>query len=186
MAHQPRKSQNFEDTELIPAAGVLTAEAFRGAAEATRAPVVVARPEEKVSLFWRVFGGTLLSVAALVVLTVYQQFANGLNELRNNMNHVHETQADLLKKDEFNTRATSMWNAINQVGNQVKEEVPAQKTRLTSLEAQLQSLQQERKELAQQVQALTVKLAALEARQGAAPKAGKNRPVEGAEDGPID
>jgi hypothetical protein len=150
-------------------AGVLTAEAFRNA-EATTAPALnVAKPEEKISLFWRVFGGTLLSIAALVVMTVYQQFSGSLNELRNNMDHLHETHADMLKKEEFNARSTTIWNALTQV----KEEVPAQKTRVTQLEVLVQSLQQERKELSLQVQALREKMVAIEARQGLVPRGDK-------------
>ena len=47
-----------------------------------RRPEAPAKGEERISLFWRVFGGTLLSIAALVVITLYQQFNGSLNELR--------------------------------------------------------------------------------------------------------
>jgi hypothetical protein len=151
-------------------AGVLTAEAFRNAELALAPAGSAAKTEEKISLFWRVFGGTLLSIAALVIMTVYQQFSSSLNELRNNMNHIHETHVDLLKKEEFNARSTTIWNALNQV----KDEAPAQKTRLTELEVLVQTLQQERNELSRQVQAMREKMAAIEARQGVVPKGDKS------------
>jgi septal ring factor EnvC (AmiA/AmiB activator) len=150
-------------------AGVLTAEAFRNADMAAVQAANATKPEEKISIFWRVFGGTLLSIAALVVMTVYQQFSASLNELRNNMDRLHETHADMLKKEEFNTRSTKIWDAITQV----KDEVPTQKTRVTQLEVLLQTLQQERKELSNQVQALREKMAAIEARQGVVPRTDK-------------
>jgi hypothetical protein len=164
-------------------AGVLTAEAFRNAELVSAPAVSPARPEEKISIFWRVFGGTLLSIAALAVMTVYQQFSGSLNELRNNMDHLHETHVDMVKKEDFNARSTTIWNALSQV----KDEVPAQKTRVTQLEVLVQSLQQERKELSLQVQALREKVAAIEARQGLVPRTDKkNGSVVPAAGGQID
>jgi septal ring factor EnvC (AmiA/AmiB activator) len=164
-------------------AGVLTAEAYRNAELAAAPAAKETKPEEKISIFWRVFGGTLLSIAALVVMTVYQQFSNSLNELRNNMNRLHETHVDMVKKEDYNARSTSIWNAINQV----KDEVPTQKTRVTQLEVLVQGLQQERKELSQQVQMLREKLVAIEARQGFSPRSDKkNGSVEPAAGHSID
>ncbi len=164
-------------------AGVLTAEAYRNAELAAAPSAKENKPEEKISIFWRVFGGTLLSIAALVVMTVYQQFSNSLNELRNNMNRLHETHVDMVKKEDYNARSTSIWNAINQV----KDEVPTQKTRVTQLEVLVQGLQQERKELSQQVQMLREKLVAIEARQGLSPRSDKkNGSVEPAAGHSID
>jgi septal ring factor EnvC (AmiA/AmiB activator) len=157
---QNRKPEDVDQVSLARSAmAVLNAEAIHCAEAA--APNV-AKPEEKVSVFWRVFGGTLLSIAALVVLTVYQQVSSGLADLRTNVNHLHETSADLLKKEEFNARATTIWTTINQF----KDEAPAQKTRLTQLEVEVRALQEERKELINQIQALRERMAALEGRQG--------------------
>jgi hypothetical protein len=180
-----RRCQDVEQGPLTKSAvaAILTAEAVRNA-ELTAAPsATAAKPEERISIFWRVFGGTLLSISALVVMTVYQQFSGSINELRNNMDRLHETHADMLKKEEFNARSTTIWNAITQV----KDEVPAQKTRVTQLEVLVQSLQQERKELSIQVQALREKMAAIEARQGIIPKADKkNGSIEPASGQQID
>ena len=81
----------------------LMAETLRnGAGRDVAAPP--AKGEEKISVFWRVFGGTILSIVALVVITVYQQFSSSLAELRNDMIRSNEARAELLKKDEFNSR----------------------------------------------------------------------------------
>jgi methyl-accepting chemotaxis protein len=117
--------------------------------------------EEKMSLFWRVFGSTLLSIGALIVLTVYQQFSTNLNELRAGLDHLAEVQADLVKKDDLNNRATGLWESIKEAGNDVSQ----LKTKAALLENQAQELEKERKELHDKVEQLSERLAALEARQ---------------------
>src|SRR5207253_3114471 len=71
----------------------------------------------RISVFWRVFGGTLLSIGALICITLYQQFANSINDLRRELNHQNETRADLIKKDEFNNRVGSLWNSIKELSS---------------------------------------------------------------------
>jgi hypothetical protein len=117
------------------------------------------RGEEKISVFWRVFGGTILSIAALVVMTVYQQFSASLNDLRAAINHVNEVQADLVKKDDLNGRATALWTAVKEAGG----DVAVLKTKAALLESQSQGSEKERKDLRDKVDHLTERLAALEA-----------------------
>jgi len=68
--------------------------------------------EEKISLFWRLFGGTLLSIAALVCITIYQQFNSAIGEMRNNINRLTESRADLVSLNDFNTRVASLWTNL--------------------------------------------------------------------------
>jgi methyl-accepting chemotaxis protein len=117
--------------------------------------------EEKISVFWRVFGSTLLSIGALIVLTFYQQFSTNINELRSGLDHLAETQADLVKKDDLNNRATSLWTSLNQATNDVVQ----LKTKVALLENQAQELEKERQELHLKVEQLSERLAALEGRQ---------------------
>ncbi len=117
--------------------------------------------EEKMSVFWRVFGSTLLSIGALIVLTVYQQFSTNLNELRAAIDHLSEVQADLVKKDDLNNRATLLWASLKDAGN----DVALLKTKAALLENQAQESEKERKELHDKVEQLSERLTALEARQ---------------------
>jgi hypothetical protein len=87
---------------------VVVAETLRSAA----AGGVTARGEERISVFWRVFGGTLLSIAALVVVTVYQQVSGSLADLRGGLERLNESRADLVKAGDFNTRMTSVWTSV--------------------------------------------------------------------------
>src|SRR5262245_31920538 len=52
--------------------------------------------EEKISLFWRVFGGTILSICALVIITAYQSLANGIHELRGDVGRLRETSGEYI------------------------------------------------------------------------------------------
>lgn len=87
------------------------------------APKADKKDEERISIFWRVFGGTLLSIAALVLITLYNNLTSTISELRAEHNRsvtdlraelvrTTEARADLLKKDEFNTRMASAWDGI--------------------------------------------------------------------------
>jgi hypothetical protein len=114
--------------------------------------------EEKISVFWRVFGGTLLSIAALVCMTIYQQFSASLTDLRAGINHLNEFYADVVKKDELKTHSNAIWTSLKELGNDV---LPL-KTQTTVIQGQLQAIEQERKDLAREVQQLRERLATLE------------------------
>src|SRR5947208_2914022 len=56
--------------------------------------------EDRLPIFWRIFGSTVLSIAALVALTLYQQLTGSLNELRNDQSRLNQDHGELIKKDE--------------------------------------------------------------------------------------
>lgn len=72
-------------------------------------------PEERLSLFWRVFGGTALSIVALVAITLYNNQTSSINELRAEVSRVNEARAELVKKEEFNARNQNMWDRIQAI-----------------------------------------------------------------------
>ena len=87
-------------------------------------------PEERMGLFWRVFGGTILSVAALGCITLFNNVMSNMAELRSELtrtqaelnrsnaeirgelNRVHDGRSDVIKKDDFNSRMTTVWDGI--------------------------------------------------------------------------
>src|SRR5579871_4092035 len=176
----------------LPANGtLLEAETLRSTALAGT-PVMPAEGEERLPVFWRVFGATLLSIAALVVITLCQHFTSSLNELRSDLSHLNEDlrkdmarlnegQAHLVQKDEFSTRITSVWNSIKEL-QALGATVAALKEKTLVREEQLRQ-QDERQELVRELQRLRERLALLEGRQGAAPP-GMNRGREGRSDSP--
>jgi hypothetical protein len=102
------------------------------------------KSEERVSLFWRVFGGTLLSIVALAVVTLYQQLAGGLNEVRNEIDR-------RAKKDEFSDHRTKIWERLREM--EIKEEKAdeAIRERCIRLEQQLKDADDVRKEMVQEL-----------------------------------
>jgi hypothetical protein len=122
-----------------PGITVAEAECLRSvAASSTQGPLKSVRGEERISLFWRVFGGTLLSIAALVCITVYQQLTSTLGELRTNLNHLTESRAELVKTDEFNNRTTALWGSIKELQTQ-SATVSGLKERSALLEQQVRT-----------------------------------------------
>ncbi len=162
-ANQERQDRDTA-VQRAPALTILAAEALRGAALGAR-PAEPAKSDERMSLFWRVFGGTLLSIAALVLVTLYQQFTSSVNDLRHDVARLNEADANLVKKDEFNARTGSLWNGLNDAKG-ANTGLATAREKLTVLEQQLKQAEDERKELLRTVQALRDRVTALEARQG--------------------
>jgi DNA repair exonuclease SbcCD ATPase subunit len=95
---------------IVLAAGTLRS------GESRPAEIIKARdgshPDDRVALFWRVFGGTALSIIALVAVTLYNNTTTNINELRAEVTRVNEARAELVKKEEFNARNQNMWDRM--------------------------------------------------------------------------
>jgi chromosome segregation ATPase len=96
------------------------------------------KAEERISVFWRVFGGTLLSIAALVCINLFQQFSNSISECRANINRLNESRGDLVKMDDFNTRISSVWNSVKEMQT-ANAAVSALKERSAIMEQQVKA-----------------------------------------------
>jgi DNA repair exonuclease SbcCD ATPase subunit len=88
--------------------------------------------EERLSVFWRVFGGTILSIFALVAVTLYNNLQSNVTELRAELSRSNEARAELVKKEEFNTRIQSMWDRM-QAMQELKATVTGLKEQVTVL-----------------------------------------------------
>jgi chromosome segregation ATPase len=89
------------------------------------------KDEEKMSLFWRVFGGTILSIAALVVITLFNNTTSTINDLRNDIAREREARAALVKKEDVDTRMKSQYDRIRTVEG-YKADIEAVKERVAS------------------------------------------------------
>jgi chromosome segregation ATPase len=112
--------------------------------------------EEKMSIFWRVFGGAILSIIALVGITLFNNLMNHLAELRADLSRSNEARAaavvelrteigrsnearaELIRKDEFNTRMSSNWDRIQALQQQNN----TQSATLTSLKTEIDGLKE--------------------------------------------
>jgi hypothetical protein len=153
-----------------------------------------ASAEDRMPLFWRVFGGTILSILALAVITVCQYF-NGvlgglrgdmgrLNEdirkemshldtdLRKDLGRLNEAQGGVVKIEDFNSRLRSVWDSIKELQT-LNVTVSALKERDMLREQHLRE-ENERRELVRELQLLRERLANLEGKQAAAPAPAKS------------
>lgn len=69
---------------------ILAAETLRTGDSAGKRPRDGEKADEKASMFWRVFGGTILSIAALMFFNAYQSLANNIHEARNDLGRMRE------------------------------------------------------------------------------------------------
>jgi hypothetical protein len=102
-----RQSQALQNQVVI--------ETLRQGSESPKAAEPEPKDEHRMPVFWRVFGGTVLSITSLIVMTAYQGFTAGLAELRSDLGHLQtecrkevarlcEAQADLIGKEELATK----------------------------------------------------------------------------------
>ncbi|MBP3955584.1 hypothetical protein J8F10_09850 [Gemmata sp. G18] len=89
------------------------------------------KEEEQISIFWRVFGGTILSIVALVSITLFNNMSSSISELRAALSHEREARADLVKKDEFNTRVTAQYERMRAIDT-VKVELEGMKEKVNT------------------------------------------------------
>ena len=144
----------------------LATEILRRVEEAHQQMAPASGGEEKLSLFWRVFGGTILSIVALVAITLYQQLTGSIAELRANLAHLSEIQAEMIKKDEVENRFNTVWTSFRDV----ETSLPAVKTTVQQLETRLHSSEDSGKELCRSLLNLRERVAVLEAQAAAAKK----------------
>lgn len=151
---QNRYLANRDNSREKNNAAALAVETLRSASEKAAAATPT-KGEENVSWFWRIFGGTILSIVALVVMTAYTQMTSSLTDLRRDFSQLQEARGDLLKKDEFNGRLTALWNAFKEL--QTAQQSLAtlnERTKLldTQFEKQTRISDDDRRELARKIE----------------------------------
>jgi chromosome segregation ATPase len=102
--------------------------------------------DEKVSMFWRVFGGTILSITALMIINAYQSLANNIHEVRGDISRFRESAGEFIKKDEFNNRTTTIWNSLREA-QAVNASVTVLASKMTAVEQQLATADRERRDM---------------------------------------
>jgi DNA repair exonuclease SbcCD ATPase subunit len=88
--------------------------------------------DDRLSVFWRVFGGTILSILALIAVTLYNNLQSNVTELRAELNRSNEARAELVKKEEFNSRTQTMWDRV-QTLQELKATVSGLKEQVSSV-----------------------------------------------------
>ena len=103
MDTENRNFENDQETQRDRSRTVvLAAETMRSAATPTGDTHSGATaPSEKIPLFWQIFGGTIVSVVALVAITAFGQLTSNETDLRRDVSLL---QAELVRKEELNVR----------------------------------------------------------------------------------
>jgi hypothetical protein len=149
---RPQAHSNFTDSERHL---ILAAETLRTSEPLP--PVKTSRddkPEERISLFWRVFGGTILSICGLVVINAYQSLNGNIHEVRSDLGRLRESTADFIRKDDFNTRNATLWNSIRDLQT-MQSSVSVLSNKQAAMEQQTAAGERDHKELLAASAALT-------------------------------
>ena len=129
------------------------AEALRAAANAPESASGDGPGEARFPAAWRLFGGTLLSIVALVVITLCQQFSTGLGDLRKDVLHLSQAQGELVKAEDCNSRLRSLWQHIKELEAE-RATLVALKEKSATLTERLGAAEQECKALAREIRAV--------------------------------
>jgi DNA repair exonuclease SbcCD ATPase subunit len=87
-----------------------------------------------ISVFWRVFGGTIVSIVALVGITLYNSMNTQIAELRGEIRKLNEVRDEFIKKDEFGTRVSSTWDRVQLLQTQNNEQNASMRSMRTELD----------------------------------------------------
>jgi hypothetical protein len=158
---------------LTEDAPILAAEVLRRAAAS---PDPAPKGEAATPVFWRIFGTTVLSIAALVAVTLYQQLSGGIGDLRNECRSLSDACGDMVKKDEFNNRSLVVANSIKEAQANNSAAADLWKERALALERQIKAnedkYEQQARDMSKDLQRLHERLAIVESRSApAAPAA---------------
>lgn len=121
------------------------------------------KSEDRIPLLWRIFGGTVLSILALIGVTSYTQFTNALNDLRSSIGRLSEAQTELVQKDEFSSRLTSVWNSIKTL-QESQATIASLKERSLVRDHQIKDIEERREAMIKEIQELEASVALLKDR----------------------
>ena len=121
-------------------------------------PPAAPKEEEKLSVFWRVFGGTILSIAALVGVTLYNNINASIGELRaeatrarealagavkrEDLDREREARAGLARKEDVDARVKSLYERLRTFEG-LKGDIEAVKERATTAAAAVDVLKKD-------------------------------------------
>lgn len=129
---QKRFGQEYENEQDNRNEAEGTTTAVETARSITSLPLLTPKEEkkedEKISVFWRVFGGTILSIGALVCITLYNNQLNSISDLRAELNREREARALMAKKEDVDARIKTQYERIRVVES-YKSDIEALKER---------------------------------------------------------
>jgi hypothetical protein len=137
------------------------------------------KPEENVPLFWKLCSAALVTVSALIAVTLYNQLNATGSQLRSDLsqlrNEVGQLRTDLVPKDDYNGRVEGLVRGIKDVQSANKAAADAARDRSLEQKATLADLRSQIKDQERELLRLREQLSALEQREAAAAAARDRR-----------
>ncbi len=167
-------------------------ETLRSASESARAGEESLKDKDKdkddeggIPVFWRVFGGTVISILSLVVMTAYNGFTSSLAEtkadlasltgdVRKEVARLDEGHAALIPRSDCETVMSTVWRNLNDLGGDHKE-LAALRERCDTLLARFKKGEAERRSLEDDLQKIREEQAADAERRALADEVGRLR-----------
>ena len=173
-------ANNNEPEEKLGAVGgtkasVLVAESPREPVPAAKPeePKKTSKPEEQIPLFWKLCSAALLSVTAMLAVTLYTQLSNSISSLRNELSTIRDRHNTLVDKDDYNSRNIAIAATIKefQANNSASQELWRERASLLDREIKSNGddAKQELRELARELERLRERLAIMESRRVESP-----------------
>jgi chromosome segregation ATPase len=129
-------------TEAAMNQKLVVAETLRSSAQSSSKSEDDEGKGEHMSLFWRVFGGTILSISSLIVITLYNNLSTGISDLRTDLNKERDARADLIKKDDYSARSAAISEHIRNL-DALKPELEGLRERVTANAASVEGVKKD-------------------------------------------
>lgn len=169
------QDRDRRDDQFTPEGEVnLNAEQILGATVSAQAT----DNKEDVPVIWKIFGGAIVSIIFMLIITIFGYIINHVNNIQSSVNSIN---SEMVKKQDVDTRVTNIWATLRQVDSlkdrlslveqrntnidSLREKATTTETKVTTLESQLKTLQEENRTQAKEIQTLRERMAVLEAAQ---------------------
>ncbi len=142
MSGKVREDSGGAQRQRQPASPLAAVEALRTAAS----PATPSREEARVPLHWRLFGGTVLSLVGMLVLTLLQQLYSTLGDQRAELNRLEAAREDLVKREELNAQGLMVGSNFKELQS-LSAAVTVLREQIALLERQAKEGEADRREL---------------------------------------
>jgi hypothetical protein len=123
------------------------------------------KPDEQLPLFWKMCSAALLSISALISVTLYNQLNTAANQLHGDVGQLRDElgrlRHDLVPKDDYTLRLEQIVKGIkdNQASNKAalemwRERAQEQKTTVADLRQQIKALERDLQSMREQLSIL--------------------------------
>jgi hypothetical protein len=129
------------------------------------------KPEEHMPLFWKLCSAALVSVSALIVVTLYNQLNTTAIQVRGDVSQLRtelgQLRTDLVPKDDYNARIEQIALGIKEIQANNRAAAEASRDRGQEQKTTAADLRQQIRELERELQHMREQLSALEQRAAA-------------------